>query len=159
MSIDTTIDQERDLVLTRVVDVSRDSLWRAWSDPDLLKTWFAPKPWSVPECEIDLRPGGIFRTVMQGPNGESFDSTGCILDAVEGTRIVFTDALQPGYRPSSESFFTAIITMETVEGGTRYTAVAKHATAEACQKHRDMGFQEGWGTCLEQLVAVAKSLG
>lgn len=158
MTSNTTIDQNLDLVLTRTVDVARDKLWRAWSDPNLLKTWFAPKPWSVPECEIDLRPGGIFRTVMQGPDGAGFDSTGCILEAVENERIVFTDALQPGFRPSAESFFTAIITMEDAAGGTRYTAVAKHKDAEDRQKHADMGFQDGWGVCLDQLVAVAKAL-
>lgn len=154
----TTIDQDRDLVLTRIVDVSRQKLWRGWSEPALLTSWFAPKPWTAPECEIDLQPGGIFRTVMQGPDGERFDSTGCILEAVAPERIVFTDALQPGFRPSAESFFSAIVTFEEVPGGTRYTAVARHKSAEDCQKHRDMGFHEGWGLCLDQLVAVAKSL-
>ncbi|MEQ8829952.1 MAG: SRPBCC family protein [Alphaproteobacteria bacterium] len=154
----TTIDHERDLVLTRIVDVPREKLWRCWTEPALLTAWFAPKPWTATDCEIDLQPGGIFRTVMQGPDGEGGDHTGCILEAVAPERIVFTDALQPGFRPSSESFFSAIVTFEEVTGGTRYTAVARHKNAEDCQKHRDMGFHEGWGLCLDQLVAVAKSL-
>ncbi|WP_420419951.1 SRPBCC family protein [Pacificispira sp.] len=158
MTENTTIDQERDLILTRVVDVPREKLWRCWTEPALLTAWFAPKPWTATDCEIDLQPGGIFRTVMQGPDGEGGDHTGCILEAVAPERIVFTDALQPGFRPSAESFFSAIVTFEEVPGGTRYTAVARHKNAEDCQKHRDMGFHEGWGLCLDQLVAVAKSL-
>ena len=59
-----------DLVLERVVDVPRELVWAAWTQPEHLKKWFTPAPWTTVDCEIDLRPGGIFRTKMRGPEGQ-----------------------------------------------------------------------------------------
>ena len=122
--------------------------------------WFTPAPWSTVECEIDLRPGGIFRTVMQSPEGERFPSIGCVLEVVERRRIAWTSVLEPGFRPSA-SFgdvpFTAVITMEPTGGGTRYSALAIHGDPDVRRRHEEMGFHDGWGKALDQLVAVAKS--
>ena len=63
-------DAANGLVLTRVLDAPRDKLWRCWVEPELLKQWFCPKPWYVSEARIDLRPGGEFFTLMNGPDGE-----------------------------------------------------------------------------------------
>lgn len=150
-------DPKLDLVLERVVDVPRELVWAAWTQPEHLKKWFAPAPWSVSSCEIDLRPGGICRTVMRSPEGEEFPSTGCYLEIVENERLVFTDALGPGYRPSGEAFFTAVITLEAQGAGTRYTAKAMHKDETDRQKHDEMGFHVGWGICLDQLVALVKA--
>lgn len=53
-----------DLTLEKIADVKPEQVWRAWTEPKLLMPWFCPVPWKVIECEIDLRPGGIFKTVM-----------------------------------------------------------------------------------------------
>lgn len=152
------IDPELDLVLERVVDVPVEAVWTAWTTPEHLMKWFTPPPWKTVACDIDLRPGGVFRTVMQGPDGESVDSAGCYLEVHENERLVFTDALGPGYRPQSQPFMTAIVTMTREGSGTRYRAVAKHGNAETRKSHEEMGFHDGWGTALEQLVEVAKAL-
>ena len=55
-------DSKLDLNFTRVVDVPPAMVWRAWTEPELLMPWFCPVPWKTIDCEIDLRPGGIFRT-------------------------------------------------------------------------------------------------
>jgi uncharacterized protein YndB with AHSA1/START domain len=75
-------DPELDLVLERVVDVPPALVWRAWTEPERLKRWFTPKPWQTVECEIDLRPGGIFRTTMRSPEGEDTPHVGCYLEVV-----------------------------------------------------------------------------
>ena len=75
------LDPELDLVLERVIDVPRESIWAAWTRPELLMRWFTPAPWRTVECEIDARPGGIFRTVMRGPGGEESGGAGCVLGA------------------------------------------------------------------------------
>ena len=152
------IDPKRDLVLERVVDVPRELVWRAWTRPEDLQKWFAPLPWTTVECEIDLRPGGICRTVMRSPEGQDFPNVGCYLEIVENERIVLTDALGPGYRPSEKPFFTAIILFEPHEKGTKYTAIALHKDEADRKKHEDMGFHSGWGQCLDQLVALAKKM-
>jgi uncharacterized protein YndB with AHSA1/START domain len=145
---------ETDLVLERVVPVSPKKVWAAWTKPEHLMKWFCPKPWSVSSCELDVRPGGICRTVMRSPEGEDFPNLGCYLDVVDGRRLVFTDALGPGFRPMGTGFMTAIIEIEPAGTNTRYVARAIHADAEARQKHEAMGFHEGWGKALDQLVEL-----
>jgi uncharacterized protein YndB with AHSA1/START domain len=151
-------DPQLDLLLERVVDVSPELVWRAWTEPEQLKQWFTPRPWSTSDCEIDLRPGGAFNVTMRSPEGEEMPNTGCYLEVDPGRRLLWTSALASGYRPSglSEMPITATITIEPSEGGTRYRAHVKHANTEDRQQHEEMGFHDGWGTALDQLVEWAK---
>lgn len=152
-------NDSHELVLARVFDASRDRLWRCWVEPELLKQWFCPKPWYVSEVRIDLRPGGEFYTLMNGPEGEPFGNVGVFLDIVPKERLVFTDALQPGWRPSGRAFMVAEIVFEDAgEGKTSYTARAMHWSREALEEHEAMGFHEGWGKAADQLEALAKTL-
>lgn len=143
-----------DLVLERVVDVPPELVWQAWTRPEHIREWFFPKPYSVGEVEIDLRPGGLFRITMRDAEGTEMPSEGgCVLEVVENRRLVWTDALTAGYRPAKEPFFTALIELEPEGAGTRYRATARHGNGEDCRKHEEMGFHQGWGLCLDQLVA------
>lgn len=72
-----------DLVLELTVSISAEQLWQGWTDATMLKKWFTPAPWITTEAEIDPRPGGIFRTVMNGPDGERNEGTGCVLEAIK----------------------------------------------------------------------------
>ncbi len=60
-------DLKLDLTLECVVDVPPDPIWGAWTRPEYLQRWFTPAPWQTVDCEIDLRPGGIVRTVRRSP--------------------------------------------------------------------------------------------
>lgn len=151
-------DPRLDLVLERVVDVPRDLVWDAWTRPEHLKRWLAPAPWTIMDCEVDLRPGGIFRFVMRSPEGQDYPNVGCFLEIVSQERLVWTDALLPGFRPSENPFFTAIITLETQGTGTRYTAIARHGNESTRQRHEEMGFHEGWSQTLDQMVALVKKV-
>lgn len=153
---DSVFDPALDLVLGREIDVPRHLVWAAWTMPEHVVKWFTPAPWTTVACEIDLRPGGKFRTVMRSPEGEEFDSSGCYLEVVKGYRLVWTDALLPGYRPAEKPFMTASITLEDCKGGTKYTARAIHANAEGRASHEAMGFQTGWSAALDQLIALMK---
>ena len=155
------VDRACDLVLERVVPITPASLWRGWTDPVILVQWFTPKPWVTVEAEIDPVPGGVFRTVMCGPNGERNEGTGCVLEAVHNQRFVWTSAMEPGFRPvthSTEAFlFTAILEFLPVDGGTLYRATARHSTSADATQHADMGFEEGWSAALQQLVELFQS--
>ena len=153
-----TVDPALDLVLERIVDVPRELVWKVWTTPEHLMEWFTPAPWTVASCEIDLRPGGAFNVVMRSPDGELFPNVGCCLEVVPNERLVTTDALLPGYRPAENPFMTAIITMEAHAGGTRYVAMARHRDVASRVRHEEMGFHTGWGTALDQLVALVKTL-
>lgn len=149
-----------DLVLERVVDVPRDLVWEAWTKPEHVKAWFTPRPWRTLECEIDLQPGGVFRTVMQGPDGGAeVTSVACYLEIVPNERLVWTDALLPGWRPADSAPFglTAVIAMESLGTRTRYVATALHRDEKSRKRHEDMGFLNGWGTALDQLVEHVKA--
>ena len=151
------IDPELDLVLERTVPVPPQAVWEAWTDPAKVVRWFTPRPWTTVACDIDLRPGGVFRTVMRSPEGEEADNSGCWLVVEEGHRLVFTDALRAGWRPNPTPFMTAEIRIEPAGDGTRYTAIARHANAEAKRNHEEMGFHQGWGSALDQLVEMVEA--
>ena len=151
-----------DLVLERAVDVPPERLWLGWTTPEIVRQWFAPAPWKTIDCEIDLRPGGVFRTVMQSPDGQSFPHVGCYLDVVPNERLVWTNALGLNYRPNTAAFtnpcITAIITFVRHGTGTKYTAVAMHKDEDDRRAHEAMGFHEGWGMALDQLLAAVRDL-
>lgn len=156
-------DPKLDLVLERVVDVPRELVWQAWTMPEHIKKWFTPAPWTTVDCEIDLRPGGLFRTVMRSPEGQEFPSVGCYLEIVKNEKLVWTSALLPGYRPvpkpeSEDMLFTAVILLEAHEQGTKYTAIAIHRDEADKRNHEEMGFHDGWGKALDQLVALVKKI-
>ncbi len=153
-----SVNPKLDLVLEREIDVPVELVWEAWTKPEHLKEWFTPRPWTVSEVELDLRPGGICRTVMCSPEGQEFPNVGCYLEIVPCERLIFTSALLPGFRPSADPGlpFTAIVMMEKTGSGTKYTAIAIHRDEEGCQEHAAMGFAEGWGKALDQLVAHVK---
>lgn len=151
-------DPSLDLELRREVDVPPHLVWRAWTEPALLMKWFTPAPWRTTACELDLRPGGRFRTVMEGPNGEKNDSTGCVLYVIPNRLLVFTDALGPGFRPTGSAFMAASVEITPTTTGTLYVARALHKDPEAKEQHEAMGFQTGWGTALDQLVALVKAM-
>jgi uncharacterized protein YndB with AHSA1/START domain len=152
---------ELDLVLTRIVDVPKELVWKAWTTPEQIKKWFTPAPWTTTECELDLRPGGMCRTVMRSPEGQDYPNVGCYLEIVENEKLVWTNVLEPGYRPAAKPAipgealaFTAVISLETHGAGTKYTALVIHGDPAGRKKHEDMGFHYGWGKALDQLVAM-----
>jgi uncharacterized protein YndB with AHSA1/START domain len=155
-----SVDPQLDLVLERVVDVPRERVWQAWTVPAHVKKWFTPAPWTTVDCEIDLRPGGMFRTVMRSPEGQEFPGVGCYLEIIPHERLVWTSSLLPGYRPAYQSDlpFTAVIMLEAQGKGTKYTAIVMHGDPATRARHADMGFHEGWGKSLDQLVALAREL-
>lgn len=160
------IDPALDLVLERIVDLPRERIWAAWTRPEELKKWFTPAPWQTVDCEIDLRPGGIFRSVMRSPEGEEFSNAGCYLEVVPNERLAWTSALGPGFRPHKQTaeeghecadlVFTAVISLEAQGTWTKYTAHVMHADAESCRRHAEMGFHEGWGAAYEQMLEAIR---
>lgn len=152
-------DDRLDLRMEREMDVSPDLVWRAWTEPDHLKRWFAPRPVETTHAEIEPEPGGAFRTVMRLPDGSEIDSNGCILVAEPGRRLAFTDGLIAGWRPAEGGFMTAVIDLEPSGEGTRYKVWILHRTEEDKARHEAMGFTDGWSTAIAQLEEVARELG
>lgn len=152
-------DAANELVLSRELKAPVAAVWRCWTQPELLKQWFCPKPWYVSEVCMDLRPGGEFTTIMNGPDGDMAENPGVFLAVEPERRLVTTDAFRPGWIPAERAFMTAEMIFEAVgDGRTRYTARVMHWTLEAKQEHEAMGFHEGWGAAADQLETLAGSL-
>ena len=150
--------QTRELSLTRIINAPPEKVYRAWTEPELLKQWFAPRPWTTPHAELNVRPGGGNLIVMKGPGGQEFPNKGIYLEVVTNERLVFTDAYTESWEPSLKPFMTVILTFEKHEGKTRYTARVRHWTVADRETHEKMGFHAGWGQCADQLVALVAKL-
>src|SRR5690606_5596117 len=156
---ENTMSNDRDLILTRDIAAPRETLYRCWTEPALMKQWFAPKPWTTPHAETDVRPGGASLVVMRGPDGQECPNPGVYLEVVPNERLVFTDAYTRAWEPSAKPFMTLILTFEDLGGGrTRYAAPARHWSVEDRETHEKMGFHEGWGRCTGQLAELAATL-
>lgn len=153
-------DKKFVLEISRLLRVPRALVWKAWTDPEHLKQWWCPKPWTTEVKQFDLRPGGGFHTLMTGPGGETSDNPGSFLQIVPQSRIVFTSVLIEDWRPADSWLpMTAYIDLADEGPHTRYTATVYHKDAAGAEAHEKMGFQEGWGTCIEQLEDYSRTLG
>jgi uncharacterized protein YndB with AHSA1/START domain len=151
---DTAATSDRDLVLTRIINAPREKVYKAWTDPELLKQWFAPLPYTTPIAELDVRPGGANLIVMRDPQGNDLPNRGVYLEVVENERLVFTNAHTKAWEPSEKPFMTVILTFEDEGGKTKYTALVRHWTVADRETHEKMGFHQGWGQCADQLEAL-----
>jgi uncharacterized protein YndB with AHSA1/START domain len=148
----------RELVLTRLIDAPPEKVYRAWTDPELLKQWFAPLPYTTPVAKLDVRPGGANLIVMRDPQGSDLPNAGVYLEVVENKKLVFTDAYTRAWDPSEKPFMTVILTFENENGKTRYTARVLHWTVADREMHEKMGFERGWGQCADQMEALIARL-
>ena len=153
-STPATPGSDRELVITRMIDAPRERVYEAWTDPDLLKQWFAPLPWTTPVAETDVRPGGSSLFVMRSPDGKDYPNRGVYLEVVKNERLVFTDAYSQAWEPSEKPFMTVIVTLENEGGKTKYTARVRHWTVADREAHEKMGFHAGWSQCADQLAAL-----
>src|SRR5688500_5098965 len=88
---------DRELVITRILDAPRSLVWAAWTDPQQVARWWGPHGMTTPVCEMDLRTGGIFRTVMRDANCVEYPNVGVFLEIRERHRLVFTDAFEDAW--------------------------------------------------------------
>jgi uncharacterized protein YndB with AHSA1/START domain len=97
---------------------------------------------------------------MQSPEGQTFPNIGCYLEVIENKRLTWTNAVAPGYRPAAVPTggfaMTAFIELADHGSGTKYIATVLHENPAACEQHAAMGFEQGWGKALDQLVAMVK---
>ena len=153
-----------DLEIDRLLMAPPALVWRCWTEPDLICQWFCPKPWSVSQAVVDLRAGGRFFTLMNGPDGEVVPNEGSFLEVVPQRKLVFTDIFTADFAPvavpqsGAGLHFAAVVTFAPEGTGTRYRAVARHRSAEDADTHRKMGFHDGWGAASVQLEELARTL-
>lgn len=99
--------------------------WEAWTRPEHFGHWFRLPPYEIEDVAADVRPGGGLSYTMRAP-GDVQHKAACYLEAVPNERLVWTDAVVAGYRPSELPFYTAIVTFEPDSAGTRYVVTVLH---------------------------------
>jgi uncharacterized protein YndB with AHSA1/START domain len=148
-----------DLKVSRIIRAPVAAVWDAWTEPRKLEQWWVPAPSTVRVVSLDLRPGGAFITEFdEAGNGSSFAPhiDACFLDVQPQKRIVFTDTLKAGWRPSERPFMTGLFSFEEHPQGTNYVAYAMHKSPDDRKTHADLGFFDGWGTVTEQLARLVE---
>lgn len=154
------INETNALSISRLIDAPPAKVWKAWSKPEHLAKWWIPDPIQCKVIKLDLRPGGGFETRMSQDGGPFQPHVeACFLEIVPEQRMVWTTSLSEGWKPTEPWLaLTAIISFTTEGRGTRYSARVLHKNAADSSKHEEMGFQEGWGTTIDQLAAYVAQL-
>jgi uncharacterized protein YndB with AHSA1/START domain len=149
---------ERTLVTTRVYDAPREAVYKAWTDPKQLAKWFPPEGFTSPRCEVDPRPGGVFRVDMKAPDGPPFDGAvypgaGTFREVVPNERIVFT--MEPEFDGQKLPMVTTTVRFEDAGAKkTRCTVEQALETVEAFQAMVKQGMERGIAQSLGKLAGV-----
>ena len=153
----SSTNPDLDLTISRIIKSPRSAVWNAWTDRASFEQWWVPAPAACQVQDMDLRPGGGFRTQISEDGGNFMPHiTGCFLAIDDLERIVFTNSLVSGWRPAEQPFMTAVITMQDHPLGTEYVANVMHRNTADRNTHEELGFYDGWGTVTRQLAALAE---
>ena len=119
-------DHDREIVTTRVFDAPRERVFRAWTDPDHLAKWWGPKGFTNTFQEFDMKPGGVWRFVMHGPDGVDYKNKSVFVEVVKPERIVFQHVSGPRFKVTA--------TFAEEAGKTRLIFRMLFETAAECAK-------------------------
>jgi uncharacterized protein YndB with AHSA1/START domain len=150
VTVTLELPSEREIVITCSFAAPRSLVFEAWTKPEHLANWWGPRGFTIPEYEMDLRPGGAYRYVMQGPDGSRYPSKGEYREIVPPERLVYTDAFDIKGMPSHESVVT--VTFAEQDGGTFLTAHTLYNSAESRDAVLEMGVEAGITETLERLA-------
>ena len=123
---DKTNTADREIVTTRVLNAPRELVFKAWTDPDQLVQWWGPKGFTNTFHEFDMRPGGIWRFVMHGPDGVDYKNESVFVEVVKPERIVFRHVSGPQFQVTA--------TFAEQAGKTKLTFQMLFETAAECDK-------------------------
>jgi uncharacterized protein YndB with AHSA1/START domain len=139
---------DREVVITRTVDAPRRLVWEVWTSPEHLPHWMlGPEGWTMPVCQIDLRPGGAYRFVWRRPDGSEMGISGRYEEVTPPERLVSTESWD-GW---SETLNTLVLT--EADGRTLITQSVRYESTEARDAALQTGMKDGMTKTFEQLDA------
>jgi uncharacterized protein YndB with AHSA1/START domain len=142
----------KEVTITRVFDAPRELVFKAWTDPKLLEQWWGPEYFSVPYCEVDVRPGGVFRVHMRGPDGVIYPGGGMYHEIVEPERLVITTTAFEDEAGIPKLEVRNTITFAELEAGkTKLTLHALVITAAPEVQAALAGMEQGWKQSFDKL--------
>jgi uncharacterized protein YndB with AHSA1/START domain len=142
-----TTPSDREVLLTRVVIAPRRLVFAAWTEPRHLQRWLTgPEGWTMPVCEIDLRPGGRWRYVYRKASGKEMTLTGSVLEVAPPERLVTTESWGPEW---PETVNTLVLTES--EGRTTIALTITYVSKEARDAALATGAMDGMNRAFELL--------
>jgi uncharacterized protein YndB with AHSA1/START domain len=142
-----TTPSDREIVMTRAFDAPRDLVFEAHSSCEHMKNWWGPRKYEVVDCDIDFRPGGSWRVVHRGPDGEEYGFHGEYREIVSPERIVWTFEFEGA--PGSVSVET--MTLEERDGKTTITATSVYGSVEERDAMLESGMETGAAETYDRL--------
>ncbi|MBI3527485.1 MAG: SRPBCC domain-containing protein [Betaproteobacteria bacterium] len=140
---------DREIVLTRAFEASRELVWKAWTDPKHINEWWGPRGFTTTTHEIDVRPGGVWRFMMHGPDGVDYPNRIVYLEIVKPERLVYNHS---GDGEAEDVQFQVTVTFAEEGGKTRLTLRMLFATAAERDKTVEQyGAIEGGNQTLDRL--------
>jgi uncharacterized protein YndB with AHSA1/START domain len=133
--------------LQRIIHAPRERVFRAWTDPEELRKWWGPGLFTTPSAEVDLRPGGAYRLVMQPADGDPLLLTGTFREVVPPERLVYTWRWEVGVPDLQDSLVT--VEFREIGGSTEIDLMHEHAPGSVLDPYR-----MGWESGLEKLEAM-----
>ncbi len=124
-AIDTS---DREIAATRIFDAPRDLVWRAWIDPKQIVQWWGPNGFTTTTYEMEVKPGGIWRFVMHGPDGRDYHNRITFLEVLAPERLVFRHGGGDDVEPVNH---TTTVTFADLGGRTRLEMRMLFVSAEA----------------------------
>jgi uncharacterized protein YndB with AHSA1/START domain len=119
---------DREIVITRVFDAPRELVWDAWTDPKQVVKWWGPRGFSTTIHEVDVRPGGVWKQTMHGPDGTDYPSKIVFIEVLKPERIVYS--MSGGKKGQQPHDFEATWTFEAEGKRTRLTLRMLFASVE-----------------------------
>ena len=154
MTATLTLPTEEQILITREFDAPRELVYRAWTEPDLVRRWWHANRGEMTVCDIDLRVGGAWRYVMVTPDGTEVAFHGEFREIAPNERIVQTEVFE-GF-PDAGAVET--LEFEDLDGRTRVTMLVQHERPEHRDAHVNSGMEDGLQDALDLLEQVAQSL-
>ncbi|HVS93850.1 MAG TPA: SRPBCC domain-containing protein [Mucilaginibacter sp.] len=159
--------QDRELVITRIFDAPKELVFKVWTEPEHIKNWWGPKPFTAPRCEVDLKVGGEYIYVMRSPDGQEFPVQGKFIEIVKNEKLVYTDDMYKqadfwkmmiGSKVGADVDFSTIqlivmVNFEDVGGrSTRLTLTTRFFSNEVRDAMVGMMMAEGWTSSLQKFA-------
>jgi uncharacterized protein YndB with AHSA1/START domain len=159
-AMESTISEDRVLIITRVFNAPRTLVWKAFADPYHLAQWWGPKGYTNPVCELDFRVGGHWHNVMRSPEGDEYPVDAEFVEIVPPERIVYRNAPPKGevWGNNPPPSFVRTITFEEADGRTTLTLRAEFDSAEDKQRAVRRGFVEGTNESYDRLAELLGSI-
>lgn len=153
---DTTLTTPSDceIVMTRVVEAPRRLVWEAWTKPEHLPNWMlGPAGWTMPICEVDLRPGGAWRFVWRRENGEELEMRGVYREIVPPERLVSTESWG-GQWPETLN----TLQLSEADGRTTIQQRIQYPSRAARDAASQCGMLQGASESFDRLASYARTI-